>query len=267
MPVPSPAETAMATPPSTVSPLRMWVALVALATAALLAATPFLLPLLKEVVAGRRIPLPLGVLLALQDLQALVLVSGAAAVGAWTAPRVGLDAPLIRARLGGERVGRRVLAIFPGSVLAGTLGAAAVLLFSMAMKSRLPAGTGDFPRMSPWVSATAALYGGVVEELLTRWGLLGLFAFVLDRVGVGRRTGFWVANVAAALAFGLLHLPGARALHMSLTPLVVVYLLVGNALVGLLCGWLFRSRGLESAMLGHATADLWLHTVFPAVGL
>ncbi len=254
-------------PSGFVSPVRMWVALVALAAVGLLGATPFLLPVLQEMVAGRRLSMPLGVLLALQDAQALLLASAAAAVGVWTAPRVGLDAPLVRARLGGERVGRRVLALLPASVLAGTLGAAAVLLLSLAMKRHLPAGVGDFPRMSPWVSATAALYGGIVEELLCRWGVLGLFAFVLDRLAFGRTAGFWVANVASALGFGLLHLPAARALHMPLTPVVVAYLLVGNALVALLCGWLFRRRGLESAMLAHGSADLWLHTVLPALGL
>jgi len=264
----SPSEAGRAASPAAVSPFRLWVALVGLGVVGLLGSTPFMLPVVRQMMAGHKLPLPLGALLALQDVQALLLlVAPAAAIGVWAAPQVGLDAPLLRARLGGQRVGRRVLALLPTAVLAGTLGVALVQLLSLAMKSRLPPGIGDFPTMKPWVSATAALYGGLVEELLIRWGLLALLALVLQRLGVNRGTGFWVANVTAALAFGLLHLPGARALGISLSPLVVGYLVVGNAVVGLICGWLFRRRGLESAMLAHASADLWLHTVFPALGL
>jgi membrane protease YdiL (CAAX protease family) len=54
---------------------------------------------------------------------------------------------------------------------------------------------------------------------------------------------------------------------MHPTLVLVVYLLVGNGLVGLVFGWLFRRRGLESAMLAHGSTDLWLHTVFPVLGL
>jgi membrane protease YdiL (CAAX protease family) len=255
-------------PSAAVTPLRMWLALVGLGVLGVFGATPFFLPVLAKVLSGHKAPLPVGVLLLLQDVQALVLlVAPAVALGVWAAPRVGLDAPLLRARLAGERVGKRLLQLLPLAVLAGTVGAASTLVLSLAMKSRLPAGVGDFPPLPPWVSATSALYGGIVEELLTRWGLLSFFALAFARLGLSPTRGFWAANVASALGFGLLHLPGARALHMPLTPLVVGYLVVGNSLVGLLCGWLFRRRGLESAMLAHGSADLWLHTVFPLFGL
>jgi membrane protease YdiL (CAAX protease family) len=250
-----------------VSRLRMWGALVGLAAVGLLVSAPFMLRVLQQMLVGRHVPMPLGVVLLLQDVQVLVLAALAAGVGVWTAPRVGLDAPLVRARLGGRRVARRLLGLVPDGVLAGTLSAAGVLLLSLALKSRLPPGVGEFPAMSPWATATAAAYGGLVEEILCRWGLLALFAYLLDKLGVSRTTGFWVANVAAALGFGLLHLPGAFALGMRPSFVVVSYLLVGNGLVGVVFGWLFRRRGLESAMLAHGSADLWLHTVFPVLGL
>jgi membrane protease YdiL (CAAX protease family) len=264
---PANPDTEVPAPPVAVSRLRLWLGLVALSAVGVLVATPFLLPIVQHILAGRKVPLSTGIVLALQGLQVVVFASLAAAIGVWTAPRLGLDAPLLRARLGGERVGRRLLGLVPGSVLAGTLSAAAVLLLSLALKSRLPAGVGAFPEMSPWATVTAAFYGAIVEEILCRWGLLALFAFVLDRFGVSRGTGFWVANVASALGFGLLHLPAAFQLGMRPTPYVLGYLLLGNGVVGLLCGWLFRRRGLESAMLAHGSADLWLHTVFPVLGL
>jgi hypothetical protein len=252
-----------------ISRLRLWFGLLGLAAVAIVASMPFFTRLLGSTLAAQKAPvqLPLPAILALFAGQTLVLAAGAAALGVWAAPRTGLDAPLLRARLSGERVGARFIALLPVAVGAGTLSAVGLFLLSQAMKTRLPADLGAFPPMSPWVMATSAFYGGIIEELLTRWGLLALFAWVLDRMGVGRGVGFWVANVAAALAFGLLHLPAALQLGVPRTPLVFGYLLVANAVVALVCGWLFRRSGLESAMVAHGTADLWLHVVFPALGL
>jgi hypothetical protein len=254
-------------PALAVSRLRLWVALVGLSAFALVASAPFLLPVLEQMLAGKHLPMSIPVVLALQAFQALVLAALAALAGVWAAPKAGLDAPLLRARLSGERVGGRFLRLLPDAVLAGTVCAAAVLLFSLAMKSRLPAGVGEFPPMSPWRTLTAAFYGGIIEEILSRWGLLSLFAFLLGLLGVGRATAFWGANLLSALAFGASHLGGAGALGMPLTPVVLGYLVVANGGVGLVFGWLFRRRGLEAAMLAHGSTDVWLHTVFPVLGL
>jgi Type II CAAX prenyl endopeptidase Rce1-like len=267
--VSSPQAQAPSAPVRAVSKLRMGVALVGLAALALLGSVPFFLPVMAKLLAAaiRPVPLPLGVVVLLQDVQVLLLVAVAVVVGVRLGPPLGLDAPLVRARLGGQRIGGRLLGLLPVSVLAGTLGAGLVLLLSLAMKGRLPDGLGAFPPMRPWVSATSALYGGIVEELLTRFGLLVLFAFLLEKLGLRRPSAFLLANVAAAVAFGALHLPAAFQLGVPRTPLLIGYLLLANAVVGLLCGWLFGRRGLESAMLAHGSADLWLHVVFPVFGL
>src|SRR5271167_1616803 len=115
-----------------VSRLRMWAALVGLSALGLLVSAPFMLRLLPQMLAGRHVPMPLGVVLLIQDGQVLVLAGLAAAAGVWAAPRVGLDAPLLRARLGGERVAGRLLRLVPDAVLAGTLSAAAVLALGVA---------------------------------------------------------------------------------------------------------------------------------------
>lgn len=256
-----------ADPSGEVTRLRLWLGVTGLAALGLLLSVPFFLPFLQTALAGRALPMPLWLVLVLQDVQGLLLAAAAAAVGVFTARAVGLDAPLLRARLGGRPVGRRLLGLLPEAALAGTLCAGLLLGLSLAFKSQVPAGVGDFPGMPAWRTATAAAYGGLVEEILCRWGLLSFFAWGLHRLGVGRGSGFWVANLAAALAFGAGHLPAASQLGLRLTPVVLCYLLLANGVVGVVCGWLFRRRGLESAMLAHGSADLWLHTVFPLLGV
>ena len=70
----------------------------------------------------------------------------------------------------------------------------------------------------------------------------------------------WVANIIAALLFGLGHLPITSALA-PLTPLIIVRAVVLNGLLGIGFGYLYCTRGLESAMLSHFSADLLLHVV------
>ena len=72
---------------------------------------------------------------------------------------------------------------------------------------------------------------------------------------------FWVANVLAAILFGLGHLPATAAL-VPLTSMVVLRAVVLNGIVGVACGYLYFTRGLESAMLSHFSADIILHVLF-----
>ena len=65
----------------------------------------------------------------------------------------------------------------------------------------------------------------------------------------------WMAIIIAALLFGLGHLPALSQL-VVLTPLLVIRTVLLNALGGLLFGWLFWRRGLETAMVAHAAAHV-----------
>ena len=71
----------------------------------------------------------------------------------------------------------------------------------------------------------------------------------------------WVANVLAAVLFGLGHLP-ATAVLLPLTPLVITCAVVlNNGLLGVAFGYLYMTRGLESAMVSHFSADIVLHVL------
>jgi len=70
----------------------------------------------------------------------------------------------------------------------------------------------------------------------------------------------WIANVLAAVLFGLGHLPATSAL-LPLTPLFVTRAIVLNGLLGVAFGYLYMTRGLESAMISHFSADIVLHVL------
>ncbi len=74
----------------------------------------------------------------------------------------------------------------------------------------------------------------------------------------------WPANVLAALAFGLIHLP-QLAQFGAATPVAIAGTMLGNGIVGVFCGWLYWRRSLVAAILAHFAVDLILH-VLPAMG-
>jgi membrane protease YdiL (CAAX protease family) len=92
-----------------------------------------------------------------------------------------------------------------------------------------------------------------------------LIAWLLWKIFQGRRSEpsesiFWLAIVAAAILFGVGHLPAAANLW-GLTPIVIFRTILLNALLGIPFGFLYWRWGLEYAMLSHFLADLVLHGI------
>ena len=67
------------------------------------------------------------------------------------------------------------------------------------------------------------------------------------------------------MLFGLGHLPATAQVGLPMDFLVVSRAIVLNGLLGVGFGWLYWKHGLESAMLGHFTADIVLHVIFPII--
>ena len=153
--------------------------------------------------------------------------------------------------------------IFALSAAAGAATGAVVvgiayLLFSGVITPLL----GQEAAIPLWKRLLACFYGALNEEILMRLFLLSLFLWLIGKVwhtsqGQPARGAFWTANVLVALLFGLAHIPAA-ALMMQINAAVIVYVLSLNGLAALLFGYLFWRHGLESAMIGHFSADIVL---------
>jgi membrane protease YdiL (CAAX protease family) len=230
--------------------------LLAAGTAGFLLASPFLL----HVIRAAAPPIAPGILFALHFLQSVILTAVAAWAGVRFAPRVGLDAPRLRA-LAERREGPPELGSMAIEALAvGSVVALAVTFVLLPLRASVPASLSTPLLAGFWTRASSAFYGGTVEEIVVRWGLLSALFALARRLGID---GFWLANVAAALVFGALHLPGLRLSHVALSGPVLVWVLGGNGLFGVVFGWIFRRRGLEGAMIAHGAADLWLQALLP----
>lgn len=240
----------------------------------LIAIVPYSLALQAPALAKAQLPVPLEILIPIQLAQNAVILAVVVGIGLLAANRVGLGAPILEAWLAHQPIGDKVRAILLPSVILGVFSAIAIILldlflFSPGLQAQMgptAASAAGASRPTAWQGLLASFYGGIDEELQTRLFLLSLFAFAgkfVSHTAVGHPTlsVLWTANISVAILFGLGHLPMTSVL-VSLTPLVIVRAIVLNGLAGLAFGYLYFTRGLESAMLSHFSADLVLHVLF-----
>jgi membrane protease YdiL (CAAX protease family) len=211
-------------------------------------------------------PLPLPFLIAIGVVQNLLLIAVMVFVGLKLGSRLGLGAPILASLVAGNGPGtswRRSL--LTGLIVGVVVGVVllVLVLFLVPLLPNLPFVTAA--KVTIWKRVLVCFYGGIYEELLMRWFLLTLIAWIVakvakDNANVLTSRAFWIANILVAILFGLGHLPSAS-LVMQITPLVVAAALALNGIAAIAFGLLYRNRGLESAMIAHFTADFVLYVV------
>jgi hypothetical protein len=245
----------------------LFLALVLVCVPGLLVAIPNVMGRLVKTAAGRMAPdqsLPSrGVMIAASMAQSLILVAAASAIGTALAPRVGLEAPFFEALVSGQPLWEVLEAQLLPAVVLGIGGALAIVAaYYLFFRPRLDAQTVrsmEMLRMDLGLWARL-LYGGIVEEVLFRWGVMTLLVW-LGALLLGSATPalMWAVIVVSGLLFGIGHLPSYRLAGCQVTPLFLALMIVLNLWATLICGWLFWQYGLLAAMIAHMLYHLvWL---------
>ena len=208
---------------------------------------------------GKPLPLSMAVIRLLSIVQPALLVAAAVFVGLLLASRVGLSAPAAQALA--ER--KPFLPALRPQLLPGVFGAAMAataiigswFLWKPFLSPSFVGSVEKFNHILP--PPTRLLYGGIVEELLLRWGLMSFLVWAawkgLQKGKGTPRSGFVVAAiVGSALVFGAGHLPIASMLNGGPSLSVITYVVFANAVFGVIGGFLYWKKGLESAMVAHA---------------
>lgn len=230
-----------------------------------------LLPFLFTLQGGlpEEIPVPLPVLIGLITLQSAIPLAIAIFAGLALGKRVGLGAPILENWVEGRPVLERFKPIVLVSIVLG--GLAGLLIIGLDFVFSLFIEPISFVAPPIWQGLLASLYGGITEEVLTRLFLMTLLmtllVWVFSRVWKTTehqptRYVYWLAIIAAAVLFGVGHLPATAALT-TLTSGIITRTILLNSVGAVIFGWLYWKRGLESAMIAHFSADLVLHVLYP----
>jgi hypothetical protein len=222
-------------------------------SAAMLGAVAVTVGVLPRLSATMPLPAPPWLITVASVFQSALLVALAVWGGVALAPAVGLRAPAFEA----AALRRPIMSALTPQILSGFIAGVLGGFFLFASLRLSPAAIAALPdQFSPPLYARI-LYGGITEEVLLRWGLMTAFTWSAWRVFQGKRGAVnpvltWLAITVSALLFGVGHLPVASFLIGSLNGPVVLFVVGVNTTFGVLFGWLFWRRGLESAMIAHA---------------
>lgn len=132
-------------------------------------------------------------------------------------------------------------------------------------------GVQGFPHPAFPFSLLASASAGIGEEILFRFVVMGLWAYLLSRIlksRGGTTTALWIGNVMAALIFSASHIPAAMVLlgvkNFAEIPVpLIVELVVLNSAVGLAAGYGYIRHGLVAAIGIHFWADIVWHVIWP----
>ena len=252
---------------------KIFFILLAASIVGVVAVLPYTLALQSAALSELELPFPFWLLITLQVIQNTVMFAVVILLGLLAANRVGLGLPILESRLKGEPIGQQIRTILLPSILLGILGSVLIIVLdSWVFNPLLAAEQGNkaaalnlTSQPAAWKGLLASFYGGINEELLLRLGMMSIFVWIghfVSKTEGGRPTlaVLWIANILAAVLFGLGHLP-ATATLVPITPLVVARAVVLNGIFGVAAGYLYYKHGLESAMLSHFTADIVLHVL------
>jgi len=207
----------------------------------------------------RKLPSKLVIALA-QGIQTTVLAALFAAGGAWASAHTGLGTPFFQALLnGGAAIGELKTQMLPALGI-GVGGALTfLLLYYLVFRPRLDAQTVtamEHLRMRNGL-AGRMLYGGIVEEVMFRFGCMNLLVWGFQALtGSQGWTAIWLAIIVSGVLFGLGHIPSYLQAGCKRSLWFYAAEVALNLWAALVFGWLFARYGLLAAMVAHALFHL-----------
>jgi len=227
------------------------------------AVLPYLLTFQGD--ALKDLPIPLPIALLLSSLQTTVLLAIFIFFGLLLGKKTDLGAPILSDWLMKRPVKEGLMPLALNAIKLGALAGILIYIgdyiFSFFIEPF------EAVKIIPWQAILASFYGGIFEEIFMRLFLVTLIAWVIGKFFKSKNErptslSVWVAIITAAIIFGLGHLP-ATALLTTITPLVITRAILLNGIGGIVFGWLYWKKGLESAMIAHYTADIVILVIIP----
>jgi membrane protease YdiL (CAAX protease family) len=192
--------------------------------------------------------------------QSLVMFSIATFFGLILARKAGFELPILE----GDNKLEKLKSILKPSVIWGLLSGVAIVASSFLFGEDSLYILEQATHVPIWRAVLATFYGGIAEEVLMRLFVVSLVTWILLKIKIPKNASIWSAIIFASILFGLGHLPITAAVT-PITPIIVVRAIVLNGIGGMVFGWLYWKKGLESAMIAHFVATFIVNVIMPLV--
>lgn len=196
----------------------------------------------------------------------LVMVS--VFIGMLTMNRTQLKVPFIESLVAGKKLPTISMRWINLAIGVSFIGSVIVLLLDrFVFMPQMVVNSSNNVSTTWWHGLLAMLYGGITEELLVRFCLMGVIVWILavifrKQTGEIPRGFYFAGIVGAALLFGIGHLPATVQIFGGLNGMLITRALLLNGMLGLWFGYLYYRKGLEYAMIAHMSADFFIHVIF-----
>lgn len=190
-----------------------------------------------------------------------VILALATLIGTLLAHRVGLRSLIVGQKDNSASIST---AAFPIFLIAGIILGMVVAFVDGKLMTQVPA-LSNFAAANADKTAGVAgdmtlaarlLYGGITEEILLRWGLLSLLAWILFKLLRSRGMALASAILISSLLFGLGHLPALGQMFDNVPDLFVWRTIGFNMVLGIVFGIAYVRHNLETAMVAHMGCHL-----------
>ncbi len=165
---------------------------------------------------------------------------------------VNLKSPIITGFLKRNYDSKKLIEISKYGLLMGVLSGVLLLLIQLAYNPFLP---NEFIELGEKIKPSIAarfLYGGLTEEILLRFGLMTFIVWLASKVFKSLSPQvYWIGIIISSILFALGHFPIVFQSIDNPSITLMSFILIGNSVSGVLFGWLYWKKGLESAFIGH----------------
>ncbi|MDA3815713.1 MAG: CPBP family glutamic-type intramembrane protease [Patescibacteria group bacterium] len=246
---------------------KLYLVLTSASILSVVAVLPYAFTLAGDIL--KQAPFPLPVLMIISIIQSSVLFAVVIFFGLKLSKKIGLGLPFLEEYLVTKKLPSNFKSVLKISIIMGIIAGVAIIFLDFIF-SKLGVGinlwTGQLPPV--WMGFLASFYGGISEEILLRLFFMSFLVWIFSKF---RKTDngilnnnliMWSSIIIASIIFGLGHLPITETMT-PLTSLVVSRAILLNGVGGIIFGWLFWKKGLESAIMAHFSTDIVLHVIFP----
>lgn len=173
-------------------------------------------------------------------LQTMILTLVASLIGFMLASRTNLDKSF---RVSGTKISHALAISF---IAALSIALPEKMIFADALN--LP----NAYEFSILYFLSSLLYGGIIEELLLRFGVMTLMVWIYQKLTRNQesKSSYIFGILMSALLFSIGHLPATFQL-IGANPLAIIRGIVLNFIPGVGFGYLYWKRGIGYAIIGH----------------